>query len=388
MRRETRQRPVLSTHLAVAAFALGTTGVLPGCGWLGGDSDATADDESQPVETVEVDAPLRPDEPEQTLKFDVPVGTRFPLVKSVEQTLRQATPEGMVESRSRLRLQMVITVDQVHDDGGKTLSVRYHRVGYDHDIAGERLSYDSAVPPAGELAPSLQAYHGLVGNGFSFVIGPDNVFREVHDFRGFLAKCLREVPAHRRDSVLAELEAKYGEEGIANFIDDSLGILPYDVARPGRESVVRENQTWNKKWKSARPVPMLTDVEYKLLHLGEEVAEVLVHGQITQSSTFGPSGQPSDLALVVVDGGSIDGHCSIRRDTGLPVRSRIRRSFKMVVRMPDGRAFDQFKDVVTTIETFQEQGTPHQVPVIVPASAERGGSEPPVRVEHGDFERR
>lgn len=371
---------------AVPALAVACLG-FAGCGWLGGNDQADADEETATIDTVQVESPpLKPDAPEQKLEFRVPVGTRFPLVKTVEQALRQATPGGTVESRSRLQMQMVIVVDDVANDGSKTLSVRYHRVGYEHDIGGERLFYDSKSPDIGELPPAVQAYHGLVGNGFTFVIGPDNTFREVRDFRGFLKNCLRDVPAHRRDAVLAELEARHGDDGIANFIDDSIGILPYDVARPGRESVVSENQQWTREWKSARPIPMLTRIDYKLLHLGDEYAEILVNGKVSKSSTFGPGGQPTDSALVVVRGGYVEGHCSIRRDTGLPAQSRIRRTFDMVVRMPDGTSFDQIKDVVTTIETFQEQGSPRSVPVVVPVSASRAGGEPPVRVEHAEFE--
>lgn len=352
-----------------------------GCGgW--GQTDAVAEgDEPEPpeVEVVTKDT-IEPDQPETRLALNIHPGDRFPLVKTVRQKLEQATADGPVISESLLKLQMVITVESVQPDGTKRLGVKYHRVGYSRDVAGERLEYDSASPPR-QLPLSVLPYHGLVGHGFSFDVGPDNRIKDVIGFQGFLEQCLRDVPASRRNAVLVELEKSQGEEGIANFVDDSIGLLPYDEDRTGRETVVKAGLQWKRKRQMARPVPLVEENTYTLKAIGSEVAEIDLTGAITPSASFGPSGQPTDGVIVAVRDGHVFGTCTIRRDSGLPIRSHVERFFNMIVVTGKDSAFQQRKHVVTTIETYEEQRSTESTPVIVPAaaSAEReSGPERPV----------
>lgn len=354
---------------------------LTGCGWLGQTSTETADgDEPDPAEPViePVQGPIVPDQPETVLALNLRPGERFPLVKSVRQTLQQATPNGPVVSRSDLRLQLVITVESVDADGNLRLGVQYHGVRYSHDLAGERVEYDSARPPR-TIPESVLAYHGLVGHGFSFEIGPDNQLKDVIGFKGFLEQCLRDVPPSRRNAVLAELEATQGEEGFANFVDDSIALLPYDAARTGRESFAKPGYKWERRRQISRPIPIVEVKECTLRTVGNDVAEVDVTGKITPSQSFGPSSQRNDVS-VEVENGHVVGTCTIRRSSGLPIRAQVERFFNMVVTTPQTNTkFQQRKHVVTTIETYEEQRSSDPRPIIVPAAGVRpSGPERPV----------
>lgn len=56
-------------------------------------------------------------------------------------------------------------------------------------------------------------------------------------------------------------------------------------------------------------------------------------------------------------GGHSFGTCTIDRESGLPIQSHVSRTMNLTLELPTGVKFDQTKDVVTTVQTFPEQGS-------------------------------
>lgn len=146
-----------------------------------------------------------------------------------------------------------------------------------------------------------------------------------------------------------------GDDRVANFIDDSIGLLPY------RKGAMRIGQTWDRPRQVARPVPLYLTQTCTLIDLNDRFAEVGIVGDIVPSATVGPSNQPARGLQVIVTRGRTEGRCRIRRKTGLPEHSDIHRTYDMVVRYPDGRRFEQTKNVRTVIRVFTQQGAPKTI---------------------------
>lgn len=339
----------------ICALWLGLSACLAGCEqageqlsrlWNKGDADAVESDlialEAEPNES-----------PSGSLDFNLQTGDRFPLLKTVEQTLTQQTPTGPAVGRSTLELLLAIEVEEIREDG-KRLGVRYHRVRYQQDIAGEHLVYDSESPPE-TLPPELQVYAGLLDNGFSFWIGPDNQIRELVGFNDFLNRCVRLVPPAQRQAVVTRLAETSGEEGIANFIDESIGLLP-----PGSgatDAAVTVGDTWTREREVARPIPLYVSHNCTLKQLSDATAEIEIAGAISTSTTYGPATGVQSDPRVTVRGGHIVGNCTIDRRSGLPVQSRTERNLDMSVQLADGTSFEQQKRIVTKIRAFPEVGS-------------------------------
>lgn len=298
------------------------------------------------------------EEPEEgDLRFSLKVGDRFPLRKTVEQTLVQQSSVGPVTSRSNLTLMFAITVDE-EDEGRRRLGVRYQRVKYTHDILGEHIEFDSQTPPQ-HVPESLQVYNGLAGNSFSFWIGADNRIIEVIEFDAFLKRCVRFAPAHRQQDLLTQIVATQEDEGFANFVDESIGLLPYDPQATGRETAVRVGQQWNKTRKIMRPLPMELRTSYTLASLSDSRASVAILGTIEpmKVSQLGPIQQTSAQQSMALENGEIVGSCTIDRDSGLPLSSRVERRMMMTVSAPGQAPYEQKKTVVTTVESFPTHRT-------------------------------
>ncbi len=343
------------SHLTASGLIVSLFSVLffSGCGWFGDEADAET---QEAVSGDETPAPPTAKPPASVeLELNLQVGQRFPLIKTVEQTLLQATKKGPVTNRSKIELLLSIEVEELRE-GKKRLGVTYHRVRYDHDIAGDVVQYDSSNPPPNLPLP-VQPYHGLVHNGFSFWIGPDNQILELVGFDDFLKRCVRHVPLDQRNDVMMKLVETSGEEGIANFVDDSIGILPYSAGTEGNATTVKIGDHWSRERQVLRPIPVYLKTQYTLKDLNDEIANVDIVGTIAPSTTYGPSSQNMKKFSVTVRGGNSFGACTIRRNSGLPVKSRVERYFDMTVQMPDGVKFDQRKRVVTTINTFEQQST-------------------------------
>ena len=193
------------------------------------DSDAGSQPIEEPSESQLASStrPARqPQEPRGELKLQLEPGVKFPLKKQVITTLVQTASDGTVQQiQTELRLLMAIRVEEVTGDRTR-LGVTYNRVEFDQTIDGQKLAYRSSNPPA-EIPLSARAYHDMVNDGFSFWIGKDNQISELVGFREFLERCLANIPPDQRKQVLLGMEAGSDENGISDFVDNTIGLLPF-----------------------------------------------------------------------------------------------------------------------------------------------------------------
>ncbi|HVV99922.1 MAG TPA: DUF6263 family protein [Planctomycetaceae bacterium] len=348
-----------SRRIFCTGLLLFALGAVSGCEYIKGlTGGAEADDDLTDLGGADVDlntgSALPPsDTPQASLELNVKAGDRFPLLKTVEQTLVQVSPQGEVRSTTSLELLMSLTVDEVatSDDrsGQKRLSVRYHRVRYQQDLAGQRLSYNSEAPP-NPLPPGAEAYHGLVGNGFFVWVGANNQIVEAVGFREFLERCVRHVPPERQMQVRSAVTSTTGIESVVNFLDDSIGILPAEAVKVG--------DNWSQTRQISEPLRMNVALQYNLEKLDDSMARIAVLGTISPAAGYA---SPAELArglTVNVRGGQIFGTCGIDRRTGLPLQSRVEQVIDMKVAASGGPEFEQRKQTVTTIQAFPDSGAP------------------------------
>lgn len=305
---------------------------------------------------------------QEKLTLNLEVGTRFPLQKTVEQILRQPAADGQSTTRQTLDLLMSVTVEQVlppepaqaasgATTGAKRLRVKYHRVRFSQQFPDARMniSYDSDIPPGQRRVPvEALGYQGLKDNSFDFWLGADNQILDIVDFNGFLDRCLVNVPQNQQVKVRRFLASTSGADGLSNFIDDSIGLLP--------PRAVRVNETWSRERTMPQPVPMRISNQYTLRQVTRDTADVDIHGIILPSTTYG---QPKvvdkdgnvqeDPVQVSVVRGNCYGSCQIDRRTGLPIQSRVEQAIMMNVRVPPGIEFQQQKSTVITIRAFPRQ---------------------------------
>lgn len=339
---------------------------LTGCGWFGGENAETNSDDVIP----ELGERENADKNRETAKKEIPaenlelrlkVGARFPLFKTVEQRLRQLSPNGgpPIESSSHLTMKLAITVEAI-EQGVKLLGVRYQQVRYEHDIAGEKVSYDSALLPK-SIPAAAWVYHGLVDNGFSFELGADNRIVQVFDFDAFLKRCVRHAPAGQQQELLTRLAATQEDEGIANFVDDSVGMLPYNVDDLNANATVKVGASWRKNREIVRPIPMTIDTAYRLGEINDRYATLELFGHIVPAKIQHVSNSvqlAGATEKITLRSGHCFGTCTIDRDSGLPIQSHVTRRMDLTLELPGGAKFDQIKEIVTTIRTFPEQGAP------------------------------
>lgn len=332
---------------------------------------------------------------EGDLRFSLQVGDHFPLRKTIEQKLTQQTAHGQVASESTLSLMFAISVDEV-DDSRRRLTVRYQRVQYSHQILDEHVEYDSQSPPA-SIPDSLQVYHGLADNGFSFWIGADNRIIELLEFDAFLKRCVRHAAPERQAALLEQIVATQQDEGFANFVDDSIGLLPYKADARGRETAVAVNEQWTRSRRLMRPLPMEIRTTYTLSELTDSLAKIAVIGTIepVKTAELAPIQQASSHTRLDLRAGYQTGLCIIDRETGLPLRSRVERQLKMNVSVDGQPPFEQYKTIVTTVESFPTHRTTFSASPIGPAipagqiirteGQERAGGEDVRRVQNADY---
>ncbi len=286
-----------------------------------------------------------PQEPRGELKLQLQTGEQFPLKKQVVTTLVQTASDGTVqEIQTELRLLMAIQVEEVAS-GRTRLGVKYNRVEFEQTMDGQTLVYRSTNPTA-QIPVAAQAYHDMVNDGFSFWIGKDNQINEVVGFREFLERCLANVPPSQQKQVMLGMEAGSDENGISDFVDNTIGLLPFgqDVT-PGQE--------WTRHRSVTRPIPMIVQCKYTLQELSDTEAVVKITGDIIPSQTINKVNhtQNDDINVTVL-GGSTVGQCVIFRETGLPKESYTERVVNMTVDLGDGFAFEQTKTVQTRVEAF------------------------------------
>jgi len=303
---------------------------------------------------VEVQNASLKEEKVEVLELNLKVNQRFPMIKTVEQTLSQASTAGISHSKSKLELLLALTVEEINADGRKRFKVIYTGVKYSHNIAGERLSYDSSRS-TGPAPPEVQAYQRLVNNGFSFWIGSDNKIVELVGFDGFLKRCLQNTPPEQLETVMAKISESSGDDGIANFIDDSIGLLPYNIDENHKGGAIRVGETWTKTRRVTQPIPMVLKTEYTLRELNENTATINIAGDIAASKINSPMNQNGKSVQLFIRGGKAFGNCLIDRKTGLPLESKIERFLETTVRLANGKEFEQQKKIITTIQAFPQQ---------------------------------
>lgn len=369
--------------LWIAFLCFVTMAGATGCGRNSAESDSSASDAAlseleSATETSSDRVQLASAKSDKTenLELRLKVGDRFPLIKTIEQRLRQvsAPKDAPIESWSQLTLTLAIHVEDIKD-GVKQLGVSYQRVRYEHDIAGEKVRYDSAIAEK-SIPEAAQVYHGLANNGFSFLLSADNRILKLIEFDAFLRRCVRHVPAQQQQEMLTRLVASTEDEGIANFVDDSIGLLPYNIDSRHAGGSVKVGDTWRKTRQIVRPVPMTIDTRYRLESLNERYANVELLGQIIPAKieTFGngPIRQGSLAETMTLRDGHCFGTCVIDRETSLPIQSRVVRQLNMSLKLPNGATFDQQKEITTTIRAFPQQSAQQSDDAAEPSSAEAG----------------
>ncbi len=338
-------------------FAFLVTMPLAGCGWFGSDDEnselelpewLSEEDEGASTEpqATAFASDVTSAKPER-LELNLRPGDRFPLRKVVEQELTQASLSGEPQtSWSQLELLLTITVDEVRQ-GRTRLQVMYDRVRYSHEVNGEVVEYDSSQPPA-EIPPAVLAYHGMPGDGFAFWLSRENQIDGVDGFRDFLKRCLRFVPEEQRGQVMRDIEAGSGEQGIEDFVDSTIGLLPYDVDTSIGDS-------WERPQRIAGPLPMEVNTVCTLRNVTDQTAEVELDGRIQPLAPTDQEGADDGGVQITVTGGRCYGDCTIFRDTGLPSDAHLVREVDMKVQVAGGIEFDQHKRTVTTIEAYPAQ---------------------------------
>ncbi|MEI7700577.1 MAG: DUF6263 family protein [Planctomycetia bacterium] len=285
----------------------------------------------------------------EKLELRLAAGDRFPMIKTVEQTLIQKSETHPAMAKTRLELNLVIMVQEVLPEA-ILLGVQYSRVLYEHDISGRRILFDSATHQ-GNVPWDAVPYAGMVGNGFSFWLGRDNTIRELVGYRDFLERCVQLVPLERRQTLLSELSSRFGDDGVANFVDDSIGLLPYDSS-VDREaaSMVMPGDVWTRERRLMQPVPVYLTSTYRLTDINQATAEIEITGRIASGEAVNSGG----TGRVRISGGRSLGHCVVDRVTGLPVDVRLTRNMTLRVETEDGHEVTQEKEILTTIRAFPE----------------------------------
>lgn len=285
----------------------------------------------------------------EKLELRLKQGDRFPLVKTVEQRLVQRSDVVPAMARTRLELTLIITVEEVKSDA-ILLGVQYTRVAYQHDINGQQLSYDSASHRSAVPWDAIP-YAGMVNNGFSFWLGRNNSIRELVGYRDFLERYVANVPLERRETLLSEISNRFGDDGVANFVDDSIGLLPYDdTVDEAAATRVLPGDQWTRERRLMQPVPIHLTSVYRLASLNKETAEIEITGRVAG----GEAGSPSNVGRLRILGGQSVGRCIVDRATGLPLEMNLSRFMKMQLTTSDNQQVIQEKQIETTIRSFPE----------------------------------
>jgi len=290
------------------------------------------------------------DLPRASLELHLKVGERFGLRKAVDTTLQQNSPDGTAQVViARIEMLLGLTVEDVAERGTR-LAVRYDRLKFSQGSEGQRIEYDSTRPPEEAQIPTIaRPYHNMVRDGFSFWIGKENQITEVVGFKEFLERCMAGVPERDRVQQMLNMEAASDENGISDFVDNTIGLLPY-----GRS--IAPGDTWDRTRHVGRPVPMKLMQQYTLKTLSDQMAVVDIRGTITPSTTVNDVNRDHGGVRVTVTGGALQGDCAIYRDSGLPQRSYVERAVDMIVMTTGQHEFKQRKIVRTTVEAFPMQG--------------------------------
>jgi hypothetical protein len=285
----------------------------------------------------------------EQLRLNLKEGDRFPLIKTVRQDLVQDSETDPLRAETALQLTLAITVEEVAADSIR-MRVHYSRVIYEHKINGDHLRYDS-TKQQDQVPWDAIPYAGMVNNGFSFRLNPDNTIQELIDYREFLERCVEQVPLERRRTLLDELSSKFGDDGVANFIDESIGLLPYDgTVDADAASMVMQGDIWTRERRLMHPIPVYLKSTCTLTDIDSQSARIEITGRIAsgEATTMDGSG------MLRISGGRSMGHCIVDRASGLPTQVEVNRYLTIDVETGDGRTVTQKKTVQTSIRAFPE----------------------------------
>lgn len=191
----------------------------------------------------------------------------------------------------------------------------------------------------------------MVNNGFSFWLERNNSIRELIGYQDFLERCVANVPLARRETLLSEISNRFGDDGVANFVDDSIGLLPYDdTVDEAAATRVMPGDQWTRERRLMQPVPIHLTSVYRLISLDDVAAQIEITGRVAGGEAAAAA-DPSRLRII---GGQSIGQCLVDRATGLPLQMNLSRFIKMQLTTSDNQQVIQEKHIETTIRSFPE----------------------------------
>jgi hypothetical protein len=138
---------------------------------------------------------------------------------------------------------------------------------------------------------------------------------------------------------------------VANFVDDSIGLLPYDASvDEDSASRVLPGDVWTRERRLMQPVPVYLKSTYTLTDIDSDTARIEITGRIASGEAVNAAG---DSRVRISDGRAL-GHCIVDRSTGLPLDVQIDRHLVIHVQTDDGYEVVQEKDIRTTIRGFPQ----------------------------------
>ena len=324
-------------------------------------SSMTADNPSERISAIPV-AQAKPADLVD-LRLRVQTGERFPLIKTVEQQVTQtSSSSASANAITRLQLSLILLVEDVTDDS-VVFNVRYTRVHYAHNVDGHRNIYDSTTS-SGPIPHDAIPYAGLVNNGYSIRIGRSNRVEELIGHDLFLQRCVIEVPHDRRQTLMNEVAVRFGDEGVAGFIPDTIGLLPFDTdAKPELASRVQEGDSWNYERKLMQPIPVHLKSMCRVVRVTPAMAEIDIAGRITPGQSYSSSGSSGSHSIRIV-GGITSGTCIVDRASGLPIDVDRQEILNIDVLSSKGTRISQAKRISTTVRLFPaERGRVVRTPI-------------------------
>ena len=316
------------------------------------------------------------------LRLKVQAGDRFPLIKTVEQSVSQQSSTDTASAVTRLQLSLVLTVEEVIEDS-IVFNVRYSRIHYAHNVDGHQSVYDSSSPT--ETIPvDAVPYAGLPGNDYSLRIGPDHRVQELIGHDEFLERCMAGVPVARRATLMNEIAVRFGDDGVAGFVPDTIGLLPFDRKATSELACrVQEGDSWNYERQLMQPIPVNLKSTCRVIRVTPDSTEIDIAGRVTPGTTYSDDASSGGAAVRIL-GGTTSGTCIVDRRTGLPMDVERRELLNVQVIAPDGTKISQEKRIATTVRLFPEErgtvvGTPRRDSQIIPVSAEGPNKDPRAR---------
>ncbi len=290
------------------------------------------------------------------LRLRVEPGERFPLIKTVRQSVVQQSSAGEATADTELELHIVLTVESANDDS-VVFNVQYSRVKFVQDGQGRRTAYDSAQPPS-KLPFAAVPFARLVGNGYTVCVGRDHQIKELIGHDEFLQRCIARVPLDRRQNLMNEIAVRFGDEGVAGFIPDTIGLLPFNAeAKADLASRVQEGDSWTYERHLMQPVPVHLKSTCRVVRVSPNQAEIDIAGRVTPGKTYTTT-QQANSGAVSIRGGSTMGVCIVDRRTGLPIDVQRTELLQVEVSAPDGTNVRQDKRIETSVRLFPTERGP------------------------------